>query len=435
MGVPVHSQPSASRVLYIRNIAEKMTEADLVRYCMCFGEIPEVLIYPEKRHGFIQFASAAAAQACLDFYTEHALAPHGPKIEFAFSGRDEITHKRDPALNPPNRILIVTVSQVQYPVTVDVMSSITTPWTEGRGMKRCVVFNRQDAIQALVELWTVEDAILVRDTLDGVNIYPGCNSLRVQFSSMTELHVKANNSKAFDFTLPPEPVQDKPSSKRREARRKESIAASVVGASPDCPPVLVVGNLVSDRCKVEDVAALFAVYGNVTRVQLLWSRGAQGPGVGLVYMQDHLHCAVAQMHLHNVPLHGQHLAVEIAQPGYPLPPEKRKRDDEKIQSRDFKDMPTYNRHKGDKVAKLYPPGPALHVSNMPDNTSGDVVLQTLNAAGAQVRNFKFLDNLNHIAVVLCTSLENAVEAITRAHNVPIGHPARPIRVGFGAFRP
>jgi len=429
MGVPVQSQPSASRVLYIRNISEQMTEADLVRYCMCFGEIPEVLIYPEKRHGFIQFASSDAAQTCLDFYTEHALAPHGPKIEFAFSGRDEITHKRDPATNPANTILIVTVSQVQYPVTVDVLQSIMMPIT-AQGMKRCVVFNRQDAVQALVELWSVEEAATVRQALDGLNIYPGCNGLRVQFSSMTELHVKANNSKAYDFTLPVEfeKKRERPE-KRRELKRKESIASA---CASDSPPVLVVTNLVSERCTVEDVAALFAVYGNVTRVQLLWGRGASGPGVGLVYMQGHVHCAVAQMHLHHLPLHGQHLEIEIAPPGYPLP-EGRKGD--KLQSRDFKDMPTYNRHKGDKVAKLYPPGCALHVSNMPDNTAGEVVLQALGQAGAQVRNFKFLDNLNHIAVVLCTSLENAVEAITRAHNVPIGHPARPIRVGFGAFRP
>jgi len=253
----------------------------------------------------------------------------------------------------------------------------------------------------------------------------------VQYSSMTELHVKANNSKAFDFTLP----QMEPERKdKRQVRRKETVDATV---SSDSPPVLVVGNLSTSACKVEDVAALFAVYGNVSRVQLLWParRATQDVGVALVHLQDHAHCAVAQLHLHGVPLHGRQLQVEIAPPGYPLPTDKRKRDDDKFQTRDFKDMPTYNRHKGDKVGKLYPPGPALHVSNMPDNTAGEVVLQTLSAAGAQVRNFKFLDNLNHIAVVLCTSLENAVEVITRAHNVPIGHPARPLRVGFGAFRP
>ena len=31
-----------SRVLYIRNIAEKTTEEDVLRYCTAFGHIPEV---------------------------------------------------------------------------------------------------------------------------------------------------------------------------------------------------------------------------------------------------------------------------------------------------------------------------------------------------------------------------------------------------------
>ena len=33
----------------------------------------------------------------------------------------------------------------------------------------------------------------------------------------------------------------------------------------------------------------------------------------------------------------------------------------------------------------------------------------------EVRNFKFLDNLNHIAVVLCTSLDNAVKVRNFPH--------------------
>merc|ERR1719390_567090 len=132
------------------------------------------------------------------------LAPHGPKIEFAFSGRDEITHKRDPALNPPNRILLVTISNIVYPVTVDVMQQIIAPYTAASGMNRCVIFSRSEQIQALVELATLEDAISVRETLDGLNIYPGANTLKVQYSSMAELHVKTNNTKSFDFTGSPE---------------------------------------------------------------------------------------------------------------------------------------------------------------------------------------------------------------------------------------
>lgn len=363
----------------------------------------------------MQFEELNSARACLDFYTDNALAPHGPKIEFAFSGRDEITHKRDPALNPPNRILLVTISNIVYPVTVDVMQQITRPYASS-GMNRCVIFSRAEQIQALVELATIEDSIAVKETLDGLNIYPGANTLKVQYSSMTELHVKANNSKSFDFTA----GTDRP------------LGAALTGAKSGAKkeggvPICIVRN-VTERVKAEDLAALFAVYGNVSHVKILVGKQR---GVAIVQMQDALHCSVAQMNLQNVPLNGRHLEIEVSSQksssvGKP---------NEEGVARDFHDMPTYNRHKNDKVSKMYPPSCALHLSNMPDNTSPDEVLAVLRAAGAQVRNFKFLDNLNHIAVVLCTSLENAVKVICTAHNVPIGTPSRLLRVGFGAFRP
>jgi len=414
MGIPVNgSAAAASKVLYIRNIAERTSEEDVVRYCAAFGNIPEVLLFKDKRHGFVQFEELNSARACLDFYTDNTLAPHGPKIEFAFSGRDEITHKRDPALNPPNRILLVTISNIVYPVTVDVMQQIVTPYAPS-GMNRCVIFSRAEQIQALVELATIEDAVAVRETLDGLNIYPGANTLKVQYSSMAELHVKTNNTKSFDFTGSPE---------KFAGAAKDPKTVKKEGGVPIC----IVGN-VTERVKAEDLAAIFAVYGNVSHVKIL---SGKQRGVAIVQMQDALHCSVAQMNLQNVPLMGRHLEIEVSSQksssvGKP---------NEEGVARDFHDMPTYNRHKNDKVSKMYPPSSALHLSNMPDNTSPDEVLAVLRAAGAQVRNFKFLDNLNHIAVVLCTSLENAVKVICTAHNVPIGTPSRLLRVGFGAFRP
>jgi len=420
MGVPSNGSPAeASRVLYIRNIAEKTTEEDVLRYCTAFGHIPEVLLFRDKRHGFVQFEELNAARACLDFYSANMLAPHGPKIEFAFSGRDEITHKRDPALNPPNRILLVTISNIVYPVTVDVMQQIVAPYTATSGMNRCVIFSRSEQIQALVELATLEDAISVKTTLDGLNIYPGANTLKVQYSSMTELHVKANNTKSFDFTS--SATMEKPLVMApKDAKLGTAKAQTGV-------PICLVRN-VHERTRAEDLAALFAVYGNVSHVKILTGKQR---GIAIIQMQDALHCSVAQMNLQHVPVNGRHLEIEVSsqkQSSVGKP-------NEEGVARDFHDMPTYNRHKNDKVSKMYPPSSALHLSNMPDNTSPDEVLAVLRAAGAQVRNFKFLDNLNHIAVVLCTSLDNAVKVICTAHNVPIGTPSRLLRVGFGAFRP
>ena len=60
-----------------------------------------------------------------DFYLSTMLDPNRPNVEFSFSGRDEITHKRDLSTNPPSRILLLTISNVVYPVTVDVLQQIT----------------------------------------------------------------------------------------------------------------------------------------------------------------------------------------------------------------------------------------------------------------------------------------------------------------------
>jgi hypothetical protein len=270
-------------------------------------------------------------------------------------------------------------------------------------------------MQALVELATLDDAVTVRNTLDGLNIYPGANTLTVQYSSMTELHVKANNNKSFDFTTNEKPMVVGP----RDAKTPTNRGGGV--------PICIVHN-VHERTKAEDLAALFAVYGNVSHVKIL---SGKQRGAAIVQMQDAAHCAVAQMNLQNVNLSGRLLEIEVSTQrtsGVGKP-------NEEGIARDFHDMPTYNRHKNDKVSKMYPPSAALHLSNMPDNTSPDEVLAVLRAAGAQVRNFKFLDNLNHIAVVLCVSQENAVKVICTAHNVPIGTPSRLLRVGFGAFRP
>merc|ERR1719230_2300590 len=89
-----------------------------------------------------------------------------------------------------------------------IISPSTSAGEGGGGMVRCVIFSRAEQIQALVELATLDDAVAVKTTLDGLNIYPGANTLKVQYSSMTELHVKANNTKSYDFTsaMPDKPV-------------------------------------------------------------------------------------------------------------------------------------------------------------------------------------------------------------------------------------
>merc|ERR1711964_72942 len=96
--------------------------------------------------------------------------------------------------------------------------------------------------------------------------------------------------KSFDFTHP----NDKP----MVITPKGKLAKS--GGVPICS-VRNVGDT-----SPSDLAALFAVYGNVVYVRVKPERN-----VAIIQMQDALQCAVAQMNLQNVPVHGRHIEIEV----------------------------------------------------------------------------------------------------------------------------
>jgi polypyrimidine tract-binding protein 2 len=65
--------------------------------------------------------------------------------------------------------------------------------------------------QALIQFLDVASAVEAKLELDGQNIYSGCCTLRIQFSSLQDLKVKYNNEKSWDFTnpnLPTTPATD-----------------------------------------------------------------------------------------------------------------------------------------------------------------------------------------------------------------------------------
>merc|ERR1719375_490859 len=174
------------------------------------------------------------------------------------------------------------------------------------------------------------------------------------FSGMPppELHVKANNTKSYDFTSAT--TMEKP----QVVAPKDVKLGSTSAKTQSGVPICLVRN-VHERTRAEDLAALFAVYGNVSHVKILTGKQR---GIAIVQMQDALHCSVAQMNLQHVPVNGRHLEIEVSS-------QKQSsvgKSNEEGVARDFHDMPTYNRHKNDKVSKMYPPSSALHLSNMPD---------------------------------------------------------------------
>ena len=408
---PKGGQHPPTKVLYVRNLPESVTDAEFAGYCSPFGRVANVLLLRDKRHGFVEFEDRQHAISCVTYFSQHPLTLHGSLIEFAFSGRSEITFRSPNEANPPNRILLLTVTNLVYPVTVDVLSQIFQKYG---GLEKAIVFNRGNVVQALVQLSDVSTALICKNSLDGQNIYAGCNSLRVQFSLMNDLDVKQNSDRTFDFTLSSKSVPVEPSDDFQFFGYSNSFVI---------PPILQVSGLNATETSPEHLAALFAIYGNVVRVRCVSDKA-------FVQLQDLNHCRTAQQYLSGIQLHGKTLTVEMhhasdgikdSSPGSVV--------------KDFVSQPLlYSRHKPDKVQKLYAPSISLHVSNMPDDTSEEELLGLLVTVGGEIRHVRFLDEQRHIAIAVCTSVENAIETLVRAHGMVIGLASscpRPLRLGFG----
>ena len=435
-----------TRVLYVRNIPDSVTDSELIQYCSPFGRVIGTLILKEKGHGFIEFDTLEGSSTACTYFQDNPLILHGFHVEFTFSQRQEITPRKDPDANPPNRIILLTVTNIMYPVTVEVLSQIFAKYG---GMEKVIIFNRGNAIQALVQLRDVPTASTCRGQLDGQNIYAGCNSLKVQYSSLNDLEVKQNNDRMFDFTVPASSRLDYGSYSRGSymgslspmGSAYQSLGSYTGAPSPKAfgedylsssggAPVLVVEGIDESRTHAEHLAALFALYGNVVRVKLLKNRGT-----ALVQLEDLDQCRIALEFLNGIPIHDLGISLSLSKGGAIPPPDRVLEEGDSEQSvKDFTSYPLlYARHRPERPQRMYLPSNTLHISNMPDGTMEEDLIAVLSAEGAEVEMIRFLDDNHHVALVSCTSAENALDTLVNCHGqlVASGDAVpRPIRIGF-----
>ncbi|KAF4692298.1 hypothetical protein FOZ60_013829 [Perkinsus olseni] len=478
-GSPSQPAHQPSKVLYVRNIPESVTEQDIIAYCLTFGRVVNILLLRDKRHGFIEFEDESSAIKCYNYYNTNPLLVTGHRLEFAFSGRTEITARRDPDSNPPNRILLFTITNLVYPVTVDVISQVMNKFG---GLEKVIVFNRGNAVQALVQLADVETANIAKEQLDGQNIYAGCNTIKVQYSSLPQLEIKHNNERSWDFTNPnllsgsvgggssltPSHQQQllggaaggqSPANlmanfnyvQAMNALSQANLQVAALQASmgggasggltaaggfstptaAGAAPVVIVHGLNEQETRPDDLAALFAVYGNVVRVKIMF----KARHTALVQMQDMQQCRTAISYLQDVWLHGNQLTMEMSKGGNipPIPPSTpSNRAGVELLTKDYSSQGNlYGRHRIDKMTKPYAPSTSLHISNMPDNCTEQDLANVLASVGCQFSNIRFLDEQHHIAIVQCLTLDNAISTLCRAHGRLVGNPPRPCRIGFG----
>uniref|UniRef100_A0A5S6QNM6 RRM domain-containing protein n=1 Tax=Trichuris muris TaxID=70415 RepID=A0A5S6QNM6_TRIMR len=188
-------QQGPTRVLSVRNLSEEIIDADLVDSLSHFGAVGYVSI-TGRGNALVEFEDLAAAQRCISFSMNVDIMVAGRPAYFSYSNMQRIP-RRGLESERPSNVLIMYVHNAKYPITTEVINQICKPI----GQVSRIIISRRDGIQVLVEFPTVQVAHMVKQRLNGCDIYAGCCTLKIEFAKLGRLNVTVNDQDQADYTV------------------------------------------------------------------------------------------------------------------------------------------------------------------------------------------------------------------------------------------
>ncbi|CAJ0583397.1 unnamed protein product, partial [Mesorhabditis spiculigera] len=191
------TNPDPSIVVHVRNLSSRATEADLLEALSSFGQIAYATVMPNKRMALVEFESIDAAKQCVNFAATKPINVAGVPALFNYSTSPMI-QRLGLESERPNHILILTVYNAQYPITVEVIHEICAP----NGDVKKIAIIRRTLLQVLVEFSDQETARRAKYAMNGADIYSGCCTLKVEFAKPDHVKVTRNDETQWDYTRP-----------------------------------------------------------------------------------------------------------------------------------------------------------------------------------------------------------------------------------------
>ncbi|XP_065904564.1 polypyrimidine tract-binding protein 2-like [Dysidea avara] len=195
-----------SRVVHVRHLPDNVTEKEVQSLAILFGRVEKLLMMQSKGQALLEMADLDDAVKLVDFHSTVPANVRGQKVFLQFSNHKELkgnnlttvseqsSSDRD---NEGNTILRVIIDNMVYPITLDILHEIFSKY--GRVMK-IITFNKNGQFHALIQFGNAEYASDAKMYLDGQNIYTGCCTLRIDYSTLTNLTVRYNDEKMRDYT-------------------------------------------------------------------------------------------------------------------------------------------------------------------------------------------------------------------------------------------
>nr|CDS35017.2 heterogeneous nuclear ribonucleoprotein l [Hymenolepis microstoma]CDS35018.2 heterogeneous nuclear ribonucleoprotein l [Hymenolepis microstoma] len=196
-----------SPVVHITDLPEHTLEIDLEKLFDRFGHIVEIIMLPNKRQSLIEFEDQNDADRVVQRAENFPFMVGNQRLRLSYStskrlknrGRlDDSVMQNDRSPPPENNILLLTIYNAQYPITVDIIHQVTS--RHGKVL-RIVIF-RKTGVQAMVEFESIEDARETKRHINGADIYSGCCSIKVEYAKQTRLKVVRNCLDSWDYENP-----------------------------------------------------------------------------------------------------------------------------------------------------------------------------------------------------------------------------------------
>ncbi|XP_049543609.1 heterogeneous nuclear ribonucleoprotein L isoform X4 [Anopheles darlingi] len=360
---------------------------------------------------------------------------------------DEPRRKRDVATRP-NHILLFTILNPIYPITVDVLYTICHP----NGQVQRIVIFKKNGVQAMVEFDSIESATRAKDSLNGCDIYSGCCTLKIDYAKPEKLNVYKNDSdSSWDYTLEPAllgagggngfPPNFSPPDFHPSENWKPATAGTHAGLMKDPPlprngptnfiqptqqqgAVMMVYGLDNGTANTDKLFNLFCLYGNVVRIKFLKTK----EGTAMVQMGDAIAVERCVQHLNNIPIGNdgkiqiafskQNFLSEVTNP-YTLPDH----------------TPSFKEYTGSKnnrflsltqasKNRIQPPSKILHFFNTPPGLTDEQLIQAFgmnDCHPSQVRMFPLKSERSSSGLVEFPSVALAVQAIMKCNHTAIDH--------------
>ncbi|XP_059162334.1 heterogeneous nuclear ribonucleoprotein L-like isoform X1 [Physella acuta] len=475
-------KPSPSPCVHVRGLSEHAIEGDLVEAVQHFGTVRDVMMMPRKRQALIEFEDINGAKNCVEYCQQgNSIYVAGQPAFFNFSLSQKIQRPGEGEdARPPNHILLFTILNPQYPITVDVMHTINGPYGQ---VQRIVIF-KKNGVQAMVEFDNVESAKRAKQSLNGADIYSGCCTLKIEYAKPTRLNVVRNDSESWDYTNPALGGKEPPGGRGQPLLQEPRFgsapapyngpAGSGFGGGPGGPPgfggpgyyddgfdgygrpgpyggpgerfgpkgapdrygrggsfeggagsqgaVCMVYGLNMDKMNCDRLFNLFCLYGNVVRIKFLKSK----EGSAMIQLGDPISVERAIANLNNAFFFGNKLQLSMSKQAFLQEvPNPHELPDGTTSYKDYMGNRN-NRFTNPEAAqknRIQSPSKVLHFFNAPPNIREEEVFELFDTAigkrPLKMKQFPSKTERSCTGLVEFESKADGIEALVMVNHTPI----------------